>query len=76
MDPQAVGLAVLTKHLYKINEQINTCDLSNIHTLLLVHYAYAAANLNSGYSKYSKVAYVHYFCTIALPTPYTHVSIA
>ena len=38
-----------------------------IHTLR-VHYAHAAANLNSGYSKYAKVARVHYFCTIALRT--------
>ena len=38
-----------------------------IHTLL-VHYAHAAANLNSGYSKYAKVARVHCFCTIALWT--------
>ena len=42
------------------------CVLS-IHTLR-VHYAHAAANLNSGYSKYAKVARVHYFCTIALRT--------
>ena len=41
--------------------------LSHIHTLG-VHYAHAAANLNSGYSKYAKVARVHYFCTIALRT--------
>ena len=27
-------------------------------------YAHAAANLNSGYSKYGKVARVHYFCRI------------
>ena len=39
----------------------------NIHTLH-VHYAHAAANLNSGKSKYAKVARVHYFCTIALWT--------
>ena len=31
-----------------------------IHTLR-VQYAHAAANLNSGYSKYAKVARVHYF---------------
>ena len=37
------------------------------HTLR-AHYAHAAANLNSGYSKYAKVARVHYFCTIALRT--------
>ena len=41
--------------------------LSYIHTLR-VHYAQTAANLNSGYSKYAKVARVHYFCTIALRT--------
>ena len=39
--------------------------LGAIHTLR-VHYAHAAANLNSGYSKYAKVARVHYFCTVAL----------
>ena len=38
-----------------------------IHTLR-VHYAHAAANLNSEYSKYAKVARVLYFCTIALRT--------
>ena len=38
-----------------------------IHTLR-VHYAHVAANLNTGYSKYAKVARVHYFCTIALRT--------
>ena len=36
-----------------------------IHTFR-VHYAHTAANLNSGYSRYAKVARVHYFCTIAL----------
>ena len=41
--------------------------LQAIHTLR-VHYAHAAANLNLGYSKYAKVARVHYFCTIALRT--------
>ena len=41
--------------------------LLSIHTLR-IHYAHAAANLNSGYSKYAKVARVHYFCTIALRT--------
>ena len=41
--------------------------LCTLHTLR-VHYAHAAANLNSGYSKYAKVACVHYFCTIALRT--------
>ena len=42
-------------------------QISDIHTLR-VHYAHAAANLNSGYSKYEKVVRVHYFCTIALRT--------
>ena len=42
-------------------------ELYGIHTLR-VHYAHAAANLNLGYSKYAKVARVHYFCTIALRT--------
>ena len=42
-------------------------SIQNIHTLR-VHYAHAAANLNSGYSKYAKAARVHYFCTIALRT--------
>ena len=41
--------------------------IMSIHTLR-VHYVHAAANLNSGYSKYAKVARVHYFCTIALRT--------
>ena len=41
--------------------------LLGIHTLR-VHYAHAVANLNYGYSKYAKVARVHYFCTIALRT--------
>ena len=41
--------------------------LLGIHTLH-VHYAHTAANLNSGYSKYGKVARMHYFCTIALRT--------
>ena len=38
-----------------------------IHTLR-VHHVHAATNLNSGYSKYAKVARMHYFCTIALRT--------
>ena len=42
----------------------NHCSV-RIHALR-VHYAHAAANLNSGYSKYAKVVRVHYFCTIAL----------
>ena len=54
-----------------------TRDKETIHTLR-VHYAQAAANLESGYSKYPKVACVHYgiFCTIALRTPYARVSVA
>ena len=44
----------------------NACTVRQIHTLR-VHYAHVAANLNTGYSKYAKVAHVHYFCTIALP---------
>ena len=43
-----------------------TATLTCIHTLR-VQYAHAAANLNSGYSKYMKVARVHYY-TIALRT--------
>ena len=48
--------------------------LYDVYTLHL-HCMHAAANLNSGYSKYEKVARVHYFCTMALRTPYVHVSI-
>ena len=48
-----------------ISKVIGTHDLILIHTLR-VHYAHAAANLNWRYSKYVKVAHVHYFCTIAL----------
>ena len=44
-----------------------SCWIYVIHTLH-VYYAHAAANLNSGYSKYAKVARMHYFCTIALRT--------
>ena len=51
---------------------MNTVRL--FHTLW-VHYAHAAANLNWPYSKYTKVARVHYFCTIALPTHYARVSV-
>ena len=43
--------------------------LIEFHTLR-VYYAHAAANLNSGYTKYAKVARVHYFCIIALRIPY------
>ena len=49
------------------NNWLYQCDINTLHTLR-VHYAHAAANLNSGYSKYAKVARVHYFCTIALRT--------
>ena len=43
--------------------------LSIVNYNPFIHSAYVAANLNSGYSKYAKVARVHYFCTIALRTP-------
>ena len=43
----------------------DSSEMIHIHTLR-IQYAHAAANLNSGYSKYAKVARVHYFCTIAL----------
>ena len=54
-------------HIYRpqFSDRLTECTLVTIHTLR-VHYAHAAANLNSGYSKYAKVARVHYFCTIAL----------
>ena len=48
-------------------EAIANKQLIWIHTLC-VHYVHAAANLNLRYSKYAKVARVHYFCTIALQT--------
>ena len=51
----------------KVSDQYQLkCDergLECIHTLR-VYYTHAAANLNSGYSKYAKVARVHYFCTL------------
>ena len=53
--------------ILNVNDFVATTSLFDIHTLR-VHYAHAAANLNSGYSKYAKVARVHYFCTIALRT--------
>ena len=43
------------------------CDSYTLHD---------AANLNSALSKYARVARVHYFCTIALRTPYTRMSVA
>ena len=51
-------------------ECIQNVKIRILHTLR-VHYAHAAANLNSGYSKYTIVARVHYFCTIALRTSRT-----
>ena len=48
---------------------------NNLYTLR-VYYAHAAANLDWRYSKYVKVACMHYFCTIALRTPYARVSVA
>ena len=82
MDPILIGTAVsehvikemskpavpLVKALWRtiiLSIFMITSWLIIIHTLR-VHYAHAAANLNSGYSKYAKVARVHYFCTIAL----------
>ena len=63
---------ITTNYVYKYYihvtiEYSKVNGLSYIHTLR-VHYAHAAANLNSGYSKYTKAARVHYFCTIALRT--------
>ena len=55
-------------HTLKICTQSHyRLTLQAIHTLR-IHYAHAAANLNSRYSKYAKVARLHYFCTIALRT--------
>ena len=59
----------------------NTCDEICIYNcyydcvvhMLRVHSSHAAANLNWWYSKYSKVARVHYFCSIALRTHYARV---
>ena len=48
-------------------ESVQWVNPLEIHTLRIL-YAHAVANLNSGYSKYAKVARVHYFCTIALRT--------
>ena len=48
--------------------ELNRANINTFSYTLRVHYAHAAANLNSGYSKYAKVARVHYFCTIALQT--------
>ena len=64
---QRIGVGLVTVLIAAI---IGQSELLIIHTLR-VHYAHAAANLNSGYSKYAKVARVHYFCTIALRTSRT-----
>ena len=55
---------------------IITQILFHIHTLRVHLDAHAAANLNSGKSKYAKVARMHYFCTVALQTHYASVSVA
>ena len=47
--------------------------LNTIHTLR-IHYAHATANLTSGYSKYAKVACVHYVCTISLRTSHAELT--
>ena len=60
---QLSSLGILTMFLQNYMSE----GISHIHTLR-VHYAHAAANLNSGNSKYAEVARVHYFCTIALRT--------
>ena len=61
------------------NETCKTFDTNHIYILFIhklhVPYAYVAANLNSGYSKYTKVARMHYFCTISLQPPYGHMSV-
>ena len=64
---QALKCLTSTVKLYHANLKQKIDTLTSIHTLR-VHYAHAAANLNSGYSKYAKVARAHYFCTIALRT--------
>ena len=61
--------SMLSSKLYVeklVSPSMKTSPLIKIHTLR-VHYAHAAANLNSGYSKYAKQRR-HYFCTIALRT--------
>ena len=62
-----VGIHTNVSHQYIITCHLVLIKITVVHTLR-VHYAHAAANLNSGYSKYAKVARVHYFCTIALRT--------
>ena len=58
------GIMVSIEHTWNICNDV----LLMIHTLR-IHYAHAAANLNSGYSNYAKVVRMHYFCTIVLRTP-------
>ena len=60
-------MVLTSPRAYNFNCAPQSSQYLYIHTLR-VHYAHAAANLNSGYSKYAKVARVHYFCTIALRT--------
>ena len=62
-----VSLRDLLFFILYVNDITTTTSLLEIH-ILRVHYAHVAANLNSGYSKYAKVARVFYFCTIALRT--------
>ena len=50
------------------------CAMTDIHTLC-VHYTYVTANLNWGYSKYAKVACLHYFSTIELQTPHAMLTL-
>ena len=52
-------------------EYLNRWNTYTLH----VHYAHAAADLNRWYSKYAKVACLHYFCTTALRT-YTFCGVA
>ena len=68
LSPEQLDLITTASKLFTSDSSFSVVIfLTNIHTLR-VHYAHAAANLNSGYSKYAKVARVHYFCTIALRT--------
>ena len=62
--------------LEDINEKMS--DFSDhsytLHTVRPI--AHAAANLNSGYSRYAKVARVHYFVQLHSEHQKTHMSIA
>ena len=49
--------------VYTVN-MVSACSNAEIQ------YVHDAVNLNSGYLKYTNVGPVHYFCTIALQTPY------